>query len=1109
MHVRQKVNSSFGFVLEFEMWLTMFQRVLLAVLSVLAYCQPAAATFWNDYNQLDGKLSKRFSEIADAENTTVSALFNKTVFEILGYTPERVASIGVYIPCDLTARAVLLNFTSMSQIQDAYPIINQTYKMSGKNYNVSVRTFLEAVCYLDSTLRTQAVETFYASGKINLSSLLNTTREHLNQQKYLTQVYPKMKTLIPELFKMYKATAKLTYLNGVLKTADLSPEHLRQLYGDLNFDNLVSKYFYASTYCDTYNAMDAAMEFGKLLRSVSSKYLLITNVWIIYPIKNFFAQCAIVNTTLFSYDSVTFINKCLNVSVDFPLQKIIRPRLLPRIGFREAAHFLNMTTSALQQFSIHDIQTKIAVQIAHRQPIGVMMKIARKLNIGLSELSVMPIRSILPKFTNITESLYYKLYGYAVPYIKSLQNVSTTISDLASANGISINAFTIARVPGVWNALSPFNKTLVKASISQGFQLIWYQSTVTQIADIFGMRTSFINSLTFVNLAKHMADLGKDELAKIYPFLGMQNLEKASISDAVVLRKMYNHSDPASLAVLVGFAAMVPSTTARLFDNLLTVASSRSTTLGDLTLQNVLSYLSFPDSELTKYRSAIGFKTDHFKSLYPIKMSVLSGLLKIPLSKFEKMSIITFSKVINNPVTVFCYQMSTTQCPPESSCLNVPSKGAVCRCKKPIQVLRNGKCVTKKVKLLKVSGMKFKQKYSEKYKDKSSNEYKNKVVELETALYDAVCKKVPLCVGIKVTAITKGSIKVEYNVIVEANADNVTQSTVQTASTEALKDPSLSLLNPDQNSTLSAQASDICQSGHDCGFNSKCILIGDGNYKCECNKSYTMIGGSCVKDDANACQTAKCPSESSCFDVPSKGAVCRCKKPIQVLRNGKCVTKKVKLFKVSGMKFNQKYSEKYKDKSSSEYKGKAVELETALNDAVCKKIPSCVGIKVTAITKGSIKVEYNVMVEANADNVTQSTVQTASNEALKDPSLSLLNPDQNSTLSAQVSDICQSGHDCGFNSKCILIGDGNYKCECNQGYTMEGGFCLKDDASKDKDIVKIVVPIVVILVVILFIMAIICVRRKEKAKSLDTYKGNQPDVGFELGKSNAGIDYNR
>eukprot|EP00794_Sanderia_malayensis_P017316 gene17316-19049_t len=818
---------NFGFVLEFEMWLTMFQRVLLVVLSVLAYCQLADATFWNDYNQLNGKLNKRFSEIADAENTTLSALFNKTVFEILGYTPERVASIGVYISCNLTARAVLLNFTAMSQIQDAYPIINQTYKMSGKNYNVSVRTFLEAVCHLDSKWRTQAVESFYVSGKINLSSLLNTTRKHLIQQKYLTQVYPKMKTLIPELFKMYKASAKLTFFNGVLKTADLSPEHLRQLYGDLNFDNLVSKYFYASTYCDTYNARDAAMEFGNLIGSVSSRNLLIINVWITYPIKNFFAQCAIVNTTLFSYDSVTFINKCLNVSVDFPLQKIIRPRLLPRFGFREVAHFLNMTTSALQQFSILSIQIKVSSQISRRRPIGVMMKIARKLNIGLSELSVMPIRSIAPKFMNITESLYYKLYGYTVPSIKSLENVNTTISDLASAKGISINAFVIARIPDLWDALSPFNKALVKASISQGLQLIWYHSTVTQIADIFGMRTSFINSLTFVNLAKHMADIRKDELAKIFFFSGTQNLERASISDAFVLRKMYNLSDPDSLALLAGFAAMVPSTTARLFDNLLTVANSKSTTLGDLTLQNVLSYLSFPDSELTKYRSAIGFKTDHFKSLYPIKVSVLSGLLKIPLSKFEKMSIITFSKVINTPVTVLCNQMSATQCPPESSCLNVPGKGAVCRCKKPIQVLRNGKCVTKKVKLFKVSGMKFNQKYSEKYKDKSSSEYKSKVVELETALYDAVCKNIPWCVGIKVTAITKGSIKVEYNVIVEANADNVTQSTVQTASIEALKDPSLSLLNPDQNSTLSAQVSDICQSGHDCGSNFKCILIGD------------------------------------------------------------------------------------------------------------------------------------------------------------------------------------------------------------------------------------------------------------------------------------------
>ncbi len=135
--------------------------------------------------------------------------------------------------------------------------------------------------------------------------------------------------------------------------------------------------------------------------------------------------------------------------------------------------------------------------------------------------------------------------------------------------------------------------------------------------------------------------------------------------------------------------------------------------------------------------------------------------------------------------------------------------------------------------------------------------------------------------------------------------------------------------------------------------------------------------------------------------MPDKGAICKCTKPLQVLKNNQCVDVKSKLFKVTGTKFDQPYNDKYKDKTSKEYTSKKAEVEQALFDTLVKKIFGLLAVLVTDITKGSIIVDYNVVVDVNAQNVTTSIVQNATVEALNDPNLKAFKPVKSSQPSAQ------------------------------------------------------------------------------------------------------------
>ncbi|XP_065070525.1 uncharacterized protein LOC135695383 [Rhopilema esculentum] len=198
----------------------------------------------------------------------------------------------------------------------------------------------------------------------------------------------------------------------------------------------------------------------------------------------------------------------------------------------------------------------------------------------------------------------------------------------------------------------------------------------------------------------------------------------------------------------------------------------------------------------------------------------------------------------------YCYDGCTSvRCGTGAACVNVPGSGATCSCIKPGHVIRNGKCIKQDGRIIKVSGLKFKQVFKDAYKNSDSKEFKNKAAEIENILKVVVCQKIFGCIGIEVLLIRKGSIVMDFSVTIDSSFNNVTKEHVLNISREALKDEKMIDLGADLGSNLGASKGDVCQMGwHDCGANSKCVSGSDGSsYVCECSNGYDKDGNDCKK----------------------------------------------------------------------------------------------------------------------------------------------------------------------------------------------------------------------------------------------------------------------
>ena len=144
-----------------------------------------------------------------------------------------------------------------------------------------------------------------------------------------------------------------------------------------------------------------------------------------------------------------------------------------------------------------------------------------------------------------------------------------------------------------------------------------------------------------------------------------------------------------------------------------------------------------------------------------------------------------------------------------------------------------------------------------------------------------------------------------------------------------------------------------------------------------------------------------CGHGAECFNVPGSLPTCRCLKAGSIYENGKCVKPTGKIVKVSGLKLKQAYVKEYSDPYTEPFRLKAVEIENVLYVVVCTKIFGCMGIRVLRMTEGSIVVDYGVVMNSAAKNITNKQILDVSKQSLKDTKMVLFGADQTSTLAAQ------------------------------------------------------------------------------------------------------------
>ena len=104
---------------------------------------------------------------------------------------------------------------------------------------------------------------------------------------------------------------------------------------------------------------------------------------------------------------------------------------------------------------------------------------------------------------------------------------------------------------------------------------------------------------------------------------------------------------------------------------------------------------------------------------------------------------------------------------------------------------------------------------------------------------------------------------------------------------------------------------------------------------------------------------------------------------------------------MSGLKLDQPYKDSFGDTNSESFKAKAAEIEFVLMTVIGRKIAGFIGIFVLRIKRGSIVIDYSVIIADEYKNVTDATVLEVSKQSLNDEQMLALRVNSSSALAAQ------------------------------------------------------------------------------------------------------------
>ncbi len=119
------------------------------------------------------------------------------------------------------------------------------------------------------------------------------------------------------------------------------------------------------------------------------------------------------------------------------------------------------------------------------------------------------------------------------------------------------------------------------------------------------------------------------------------------------------------------------------------------------------------------------------------------------------------------------------------------------------------------------------------------------------------------------------------------------------------------------------------------------------------------------------------------------------------MKNNKCLPPDGDIFKVTGMKLKQPYKDTYRNRDSQDFKIKAAEIENLLEIVLCRKINGCIAVRVAEIKRGSIVVDYNIILAQNAKKPSNQEILNLAQASVSDPGLSNLSPEKSSSLKVE------------------------------------------------------------------------------------------------------------
>ena len=309
---------------------------------LLFYCLAA-------YQKFFGTLLTNLNELASKKGINITEAVKLNIFELSGISPSEMKEVFNQTRIGRLSPGLLelLNTTSIQKLKQYYPGFDVIPGFS--NYNISLFMVVSTAVGLDTPTFTQNVImgfphlglTLFVSN-ITIARLLNTTLDALQQRRYLTDVYPKLRKIVNET-----VTKNIGLYSHHFK---LPPRLFEEIVGKENMKNLK----HMGVKIALYHISGKSTSLIQLTPKITSIVMLATkrlSSVLLLRLNETSVKCNISSAEVMNYTLDKISQKCLKVK--FPILRYV--------------HSLNPQTSSSKQLVLltEDVNVKEIFKIIH------------------------------------------------------------------------------------------------------------------------------------------------------------------------------------------------------------------------------------------------------------------------------------------------------------------------------------------------------------------------------------------------------------------------------------------------------------------------------------------------------------------------------------------------------------------------------------------------------------------------------------------------------------------------------------------------------------------------------------------------------------------------